>query len=114
MRNKFAGVLLLGLFSAAAFAAPKGKETIELKVVSSKTRIHGSSPDIFTYTSSLFTQVAGKNVLYECAQKGDLCPLMEAGKTYTVEREGNVIYISMNLPDEKRPLLVKYKEVGPW
>jgi hypothetical protein len=114
MLNKFAGILLLGLFSTAAFAAPKGKETIELKVVSSKTRIHSSSPNIFIYTSDLFTQVAGKNVVYECAQKGDVCPLMESGKTYTAEREGNVIYISMNLPDEKSRLPVKYKEAGTW
>jgi len=107
-----AATLMIPIFT---FAAPDQKVSIQLKVVSSKTKIHGSSGnDIFTYTSIMFTQVEGANVVYACAQKGDLCPLMETGQTYTAERDGKTIYIPMSFPDDKRPQPVKYKQVGTW
>jgi hypothetical protein len=113
--GQVAGIAVLILISLVAFTTAKGKETIEVQVVSSKTRIHGSSPgNVFTYTGFLYTRVNGKNVLYECNQRGDNCPLMESGKTYSADREGNFIYISMSLPDDKRTISVKYRLIGSW
>jgi hypothetical protein len=115
MRNKVARIIFSVLIPITIFAAPKTKETIELKVVFSKTGIHGSFPGVvFTYTSVMFTQVNGIKVMYACDQRGDLCPLMESGKTYTANRVGDVIYIPMSFPDDKRPFPVRYKQVGTW
>ena len=115
MRNKLAGAIVFILIPIAAFTASKGKENIEIKVVSSKTGVHNAFPnDVFSYTSVMFTQVDGKNVVYMCAQHGDVCPLMEDGKTYMAERDGDVIYIMMSVPEDKRPLRVKYKQSGSW
>jgi hypothetical protein len=115
MRNIVAKIILSVLIPTTIFAARKEKETIELKVVSSKTKIHGSfSNAVFTYTSIMFTEVNGIKLMYACNQRRDFCPLMEAGETYTADRVGNVIYVPMKFPDEKHPLPVKYKQVGRW
>src|ERR1700676_4653901 len=115
MLNKSAKIAVLVLIPLSAFATPKGRETITLQVISSKTKIHGSSPsNIFSYTDVMFTQVNGKNVVYACDQRGDICPLMESGKTYTADREGNFIYVSMSSPEDKKSFPVKYKLVGSW
>jgi hypothetical protein len=115
MLNKVARIIFAVLIPIVAFATPKERETIDIQVVSSKTRIHGSSPrKVFIYTNIMFTQVNGKNVVYACDQRGDICPLMESGKTYTADREGDFIYISMTSPEDKKPFPVKYKEVGSW
>jgi hypothetical protein len=112
MLHKVAKITFLILMPLLAFAG--AKETIELQVVSSRTNMHNTPGDIFTYTDIIFATVSGKNLTFECAQKGDICPLMDTGKTYTATRDGKFIYISMNLPDEKRPTPVKYKEIGVW
>ena len=115
MLNKFVKTACLVLIPLIAFATPKGRETIKLQVVSSKTKIHtSSSGNVFSYTDLMFTLVDGKNVLYACSQRGDICPPMESGKTYTAERVGDVIYISMTAPENKKPFSVKYKQVGAW
>jgi hypothetical protein len=114
MLNKSAKIAVLVLIPLSAFATPKGRETITLQVVSSKTKIHSSSGNVFSYTDVMFTQVNGKNVVYACDQRGDVCPLMESGKTYTADREGNFIYVSMRSPEDKKPFSVKYKQVGIW
>ena len=120
MRNKVARIILSVLIPITIFAAPKEKGTIELKVVSSETNIHSKTkihgfPDVaFVYTSVMFTQVNGTKVILACDQRGDLCPLMESGETYTVNRAGNAIYIPMSFPDEKRSFPVRYKQVGSW
>jgi len=115
MPNKFAKIVFSVLIPLIAFATPKGKETIKLQVVSSKTKINRSiSGNVFIYTDLMFTLVDGKNVLYACGQRGDICPLMESGKTYTAERVRDVIYISMTAPENKKPFSVKYKQVGAW
>ena len=114
MLNKAVKIAFLALFPLSVFATPKGRETITLQVVSSKTKIHSSSGNIFSYTDVMFTQVNGKKVVYACDQRGDVCPLMESGKTYTADREGNFIYISMSSPEDKKPFAVKYKQVGGW
>ena len=115
MLNKAAKIAFLVLIPLSAFATPKGRETITLQVVSSKTKIHRSSSDnIFTYTDLMFTQVNGKRVVYACVQRWDVCPLMESGKTYTADRERDFIYISMSSPEDKKPFSVKYKQVGNW
>jgi hypothetical protein len=113
MRNKVARIVFSLLIPITIFAASKEKKTTELKVVSSKTKIHGSFPGVvFIYTSIMFTQVNGTSVVYECDQRGDLCPLMESGATYPADRVGNVIYIPMSFPAEKRSFPVRYKQVG--
>jgi hypothetical protein len=114
MLNQAAKIALLVLIPLSAFAMPKGRESITLQVVSSKTKIHSSSRNIFSYTAIMFTEVNGKKVVYECHQRGDVCPVMESGKTYTADREGDFIYISMSSPEDKKPFSVKYKQVGNW
>lgn len=69
--------------------------------------------EVFEYTDVMFTLVKGKKVTYVCERRGDDCPVMESGKMYTANREGNAIYVSMNSPKGK-PFLVKYKELGGW
>ena len=115
MRNKAAATVLLILIPIAAFAASKGKGNITLKVVSSKTKVHNSpANDIFAYTAVMFTQVDGRNVVYACDQHGDVCPLVESGTSYMAEKDGDVIYITMSVPEDKRPLRVRFKEAGSW
>jgi hypothetical protein len=76
---------------------------------------HGTSPsELFHYTDVMFTRVNGKNVMYECVQRGNLCPLMEAARTYTADRAGDFIHISISLPSGNRPISVKYKQLGSW
>jgi hypothetical protein len=114
MRNNLAGIVFAVLIPFAILSSAKEKESVEVKVVFSKTKIHNSSRgNVFTYTFLLYTQVNGMNLLYTCDQKGDLCPLMEAGKTYPAERSGDVINIPMTLPDGKIQS-IKYKEAGTW
>ena len=115
MRNKLARIIFSVLIPITIFAAPKKKETIELKVVSSKTKIHNSPPgSIFIYTDIMFTEVNGRRLIYECVQRGKICPSMESGKIYTADRERNFIYISMTSPGDKKAFSVKYRQVGSW
>ena len=94
---------------------PKEREVTTLQVVTSKIKIHGSSAgNIFSYTNLMFTQVNGKKVVYECVQRGDICPVLEPGETYTADREGDFIYILMISPEDKKALSVKFKQVGSW
>ncbi len=100
----------------AALATPTNKsaESVQVEVVSTKTNYHGNSPNVFKYTDVLFAHVNGKNVVYACAQKGDECPLMQNGKTYPADRVGGYIYISMDAPDAKKPMPIKFKETATW
>jgi len=52
--------------------------------------------------------------VYECVQRGNICPLVESGKSYTADREGDFIYISMSSPEMKKAFPVKFKQVGSW
>jgi hypothetical protein len=113
--NKIAITVFVVLIPFVASAAPKDKEAIELQVVSSKTKTHGSALDkIFAYTDVMFTLVSGKKVKYKCDQRGDICPPVESGKTYAADRDGDVIYISMSSPNGKKPFSVKYEQIGSW
>jgi hypothetical protein len=115
MFNRAAMIAFLVFMPLSAFAVPKEKETIKLQVVTTKTRIHGSfSNHAFAYTDLLFTQVNGKKVVYECVQHGDICPMVEPGNTYTVDRDGAFIYISMSTPEDKKAVSVKFRQVGSW
>jgi hypothetical protein len=115
MRNRAAKIAILLLIPLSTFATPKEKEIIKLEVVSSKTRIHGSfSKAAFAYTDIIFTTLNGKKVVYECVQRGNICPMVESGKTYTADRDGEFIYISMNSPEIKKAFPVKFKQVGSW
>lgn len=115
MLNRTAKIAFLVLVSLSAFATPKGRETTTLQVVSTKTRIHSSSSGgVFTYTNLLFTQVNGKRIVYECVQRGDICPVLESGKSYTADREGVFIYIPMSFPEDKKAFSVKFRQVGSW
>ena len=94
---------------------PKEREVTTLQVVTSKIKIHGSSGGtIFSYTNLMFTQVNGKKVIYECVQRGVICPVLEPGETYTADRDGDFIYILMISPMDKRALSAKFRQVGSW
>ena len=69
---------------------------------------------MFSYTSLMFTQFEGKRIVFECAQRGDICPVLESGKTYTAEKDGNSIYILMNSPELKKPVPARFRQVGSW
>jgi hypothetical protein len=69
--------------------------------------------EVFRYTNVMFMPVNGKNVIYECAQRGDVCPVVESGKIYSVEQDGSSIYIEMSLPNGKH-FSAKYKQLGSW
>lgn len=120
MFNRIAAIGFFVLIPLSAFATPKtkepkGKETIALQVVSSKTRINSASDrNIFTYTDLMFTQFNGKRIVYECAQRGDTCPMVESGQTYTAERDGAYIHITMAFSDDQKSLPIKFKQVGTW
>ena len=109
--SKAAGILFV-LVPLVAFAADKGKEreAVEVQVLSSQTKLHGGS-NVFSYTSILFAQVNGDERIYECVQRGDICPIMESGKTYAAVKTGDVIHISVDAPEGEQPLVVKFKEV---
>jgi hypothetical protein len=114
MLNRAAKIAILVLIPLSAFAAQKGKET-SIQVVSSKTKIHNSSSgSLFTYTNLLFTEVNGKRIVYECVQRGDICPLLESGKTYTADLEGAYISFPMSTPEDNRVFPVKFRQVGTW
>jgi hypothetical protein len=114
MLNRVAKIAILVLIPLSAFAAQKGKET-SIQVVSLKTKIHNSSSgSLFTYTNLLFTEVNGKRIVYECVQRGDICPLLESGKTYIADQEGAYIYFPMSTPKDNRVIPVKFKQVGNW
>jgi hypothetical protein len=115
MLNKIAMVALFILVSVSACAASKVKETITLQVVTSNTRIHGkSAKNLFAYTDLMFTRLNGEKIVYQCVQHGNICPMMESGKAYTADRQGDFIYITMDTPIEKKPLPVKFRQVGSW
>jgi len=115
MFNRAAKIAVLFLIPLSVLATPKGKESTTLEVVSMKTKIHNSSSGaVFTYTNLLFTEVNGKKIVYECVQHGDICPLLESGKSYTVDREGAFMYLPMSTPEDKRVFPVKFKQVGSW
>jgi hypothetical protein len=110
-----ATIAFLLLIPLSLFATPKGRESTTLQVVSSKTKIHSSSSgSVFTYTDLLFIQVNGKKVVYECVQRGNICPVLESGKIYTADREGVFIYIPMSSPEDKKTFSVKFRQVGNW
>jgi len=115
MLKKAVKYVLLTLIPVVAVAGPKGRETTSMQVVSSNTRIHRTmSGDVFAYTDLMFIQTNGKKLVYECALRGNICPLMETGKTYTADRDGAFMYVEMSQPDEKKPLSAKFKQVGSW
>jgi hypothetical protein len=117
MSTRVAGAALLILVSMIGGASAKnGKdsETIKIEVVSSKTKVHGTTPNVFSYTDVMFARVDGKNVIFVCDQRGSTCPIMQNGKTYDANRVGDSIFISMNLPDDKKPTVIKYKQTGSW
>jgi hypothetical protein len=115
MLNRAVKIVTLVLIPLSVIAAPKVKENVTLQVVTTTTRIHGAfTNDAFAYTDLMFTEFNGKKVVYECVQRGDVCPMVEAGKSYTVNRNGDTIFISMSSPEAKKAFPVKFKQVGSW
>ena len=115
MLTRAAQIAFLVFISLSAFAMPKGREVTTLQVVTSKIKIHGTSAGtIFSYTNLMFTQVNGKKLVYECVQRGDICPVLEPGETYTADRQGDFIYILMMSPVDKKALPAKFRQVGSW
>jgi hypothetical protein len=115
MLIKAAKIACFVLIPLGAFASPKERGTTKLEVVTARTQIHGSSSgNMFSYTNLMFTQVNGKKLVYECAQRGDVCPVLESGQTYTAEQDGAYLYLSMSSPEGKKDLSVRFKLVGSW
>jgi hypothetical protein len=118
MPKRFVTAILFVLMPIVAFGVPKSKggtEMIQIQVVSTKTKVHGASPDVFTYTDVIFGRVVGKNLIFVCEERGDACPLMENGKTYDATRMGDAVYISFGAtPDSKKANTVKFKQTGSW
>jgi hypothetical protein len=113
--NRSAKIALFILIPACALANQKEKGTAKVQVVTARTKIHGSSSgNMFTYTNLMFAEVNGKKVVYECAQAGDVCPVLESGQTYTATQDGAFVYLPMNAPAEKKELSVRFKQVGSW
>jgi hypothetical protein len=121
--------ILLFLASTLAYAkpAPKEKETIEVEISSVKTNIYTTytrstswvmsklPKDSYTYTDIIFAVVDGKHVVYTCADRKKVCPVLEAGTKVSAERDGDSIYISSTVPTEKKPVVAHYKIVsGSW
>lgn len=97
-----------------AIAGPKEKKTTTFEAVRVRTQIHGSSGKMFTYTNQIFAQINGRRLVYECAQRGDICPVLESGKTYSGDQDGNFLYLAASFPDGQKDLAVKFKQVGSW
>lgn len=115
MLNKIATIVFFVLIPLSVFASPKAKETVSVRVVTSKTRVHGTySNNGFAYTDLMFTELNGEKVVYQCVQHGNICPMMESGKTYTADRQGGFIYIPMDTPGDKKPVSIKFRQVGSW
>jgi uncharacterized protein (AIM24 family) len=115
MWNKSAKFALLLLIPACALANQKEKGTAKVQVVTARTKIHGSSSgNMFSYTNLMFAEVNGKKVVYECAEPGDICPVLESGRTYVATQDGAFVYLPLNAPAEKKELSVRFKQVGNW
>ena len=115
MLNRSAKIALLVLVPCCVPAGPKEKGTAKVQAVTARVQIHGSSSgNMFSYTNLMFTEVNGKKLVYECAETGDLCPILESGQTYTANQDGAYIYILMSSPEGKKDLAVKFKKVGSW
>ena len=117
MLKRTAIIAIWAFIPLCALAAPKEKEkgSVKLQVVTSQTRVHGSySNNAFAYTDLVFTEVNGKKIVYECVQRGDICPMVESGQTYTADLDGASLHILMNTPQSQKAVSVKFKQVGTW
>ena len=117
MRKILLRTIFLVLVPVIGFAAPKSKDAtpIMFQVISTRTQIHGRPPNVFSYTDVIFARVDGKNTIFVCDQKGDACPLMETGKTYSGDQVGDYMFLMLDpAPGEKRPTSVRFKQTGSW
>ena len=116
MLSRSAKIVLSVLIPLCALAAPKEKGTAKVQVVTARTQIHSSSSgSMFSYTYLVFTEVNGKKLVYECAQSGDICPVLESGQSYTVNQDGPYLYFPLNSPEgKKKEVAGKFKRVGSW
>jgi hypothetical protein len=104
------------LIPLCAIAGPKERKTTTFQAVRVRTEIHGSSSSgkMFTYTNQVFAQINGRRLVYECAQRGDICPVLETGKTYSGDQDGSFLYLAASFPDGQKDLSVKFRQVGSW
>lgn len=115
MLKNSASIFLFVCIPLCAIAGPKERATTTFEAVTVKTQIHGSSSGkMFTYTNQIFAQINGRRLVYECAQRGDICPVLESGKTYTAGQDGIFLYLPASFPDGSKDLSVKFKQVGSW
>ena len=40
--------------------------------------------------------------------------MVESGETYTADQDGAYVRITMNTPEDKKAIEVKFKQVGSW
>lgn len=119
LRNP-AYIFFFVLIPLCAIAGPKEKskekKTTTFEAVRVRTQIHGSSGSgkMFTYTNQIFAQIDGRRLVYECAQRGDICPVLESGKMYSGDQDGHFLYLASSFPDGQKDLSVRFKQVGSW
>ena len=106
-----------------AHAKDKSKGNVEIQVVSSKTSTYTefsrgtpltskTVKDAYAYTDHFFAIVNGKHLVYSCAERKKVCPMLESGSKITVEQDGDSIYIPVAGTSEQKPSYTHYKLVG--
>ena len=115
--NRIAAISVLILLPTIVYASPspkKQKETIVVEVASTKTDTHTSytrstswvksrlPKDSYTYTNILFAIVDGKHVVYSCAERKNVCPLLENGTKLSAEQDGDSMYLAPPNPSDKK------------
>jgi hypothetical protein len=128
--SRFASIFALILLPAIIYASPtpkKQKESITVEVASTKTDsyvtyAHLNSltksrlpKDSYTYTDVIFAIVNGKHVVYSCAERKKVCPLLENGTKLSAERDGDSIYLTPPNPSDKKASPTHYRLApGGW
>lgn len=128
--NRFAAVSVLILLPIITYASPtpkKQKESITVKVASTKTdtyvtytRINSLTKsrlpkDSYTYTGVIFAIVNGKHVVYGCAERKKVCPLLDNGTKLSAEQDGDSMYLAQPNPSDKKASPTHYRLApGGW
>ncbi len=123
IRNRIAAISFLILLPAVVHASPmpkKQKESITVEVASTKTDTYVTyahlnsltksrlPKDSYTYTDVIFAIVNGKHVVYSCAERKKVCPLLETGARLPAEQEGDSMLLAQPDSSDKRASSTHY------
>lgn len=128
--NRFAAIFVLILLPTIVYASPtpkKQKESITVEVASTKTdtyvtyaRINSLTKsrlpkDSYSYTDVIFAIVNGKHVVYSCAERKKVCPLLENGTKLSAEQDGDSMYLAAPNSSGKKASPTHYRLApGGW